>query len=281
MSDEHDAAPKPRAPAPLGYVEPHAGMLSAPGDEQLLYKIMTAENLIRSIEGQYLHFNRVDAYSDFPNADAHDGRQLPQDLAGNASSSFMKAPEFTAATYYDVSRSRTYACCFSLENSDYVWTNYAKGSQHGKVGVVFKFGKLRAMLNSMWQTAALMFNDIACRQVFSINYGIVTYVDWDTHRANAEHLPNPIQYTYLKGQQYAAEREVRISLSAIGLGTFVLNDGQDLVLPRSLRMQFDFRTAMKTGAIRKILLASDCDADYVKGELDRLHIAPASDAAVA
>ena len=34
---------------------------------------MKAEHPIQSIEGGYLHFNLVDAYSDFPLADAHDG----------------------------------------------------------------------------------------------------------------------------------------------------------------------------------------------------------------
>ena len=32
---------------------------------------MTDENLLRSIDGAYLHFNRVDGYKDFPLAD-HD-----------------------------------------------------------------------------------------------------------------------------------------------------------------------------------------------------------------
>ena len=66
-------------PAPLGGVEPHAPLLTIPPDGQLLYKIMSVENLLRSIVGNYLHFNRVDSYSDFPGADPHDGRQLPED----------------------------------------------------------------------------------------------------------------------------------------------------------------------------------------------------------
>ena len=66
-------------PVPLGGVEPHAPLLTIPPDGQLLYKIMSVENLLRSIVGNYLHFNRVDSYSDFPGADPHDGRQLPED----------------------------------------------------------------------------------------------------------------------------------------------------------------------------------------------------------
>lgn len=48
--------------APLGMVERHAGLLTVPADGQLLYKMMTVENLLRSISASYLHFNRVDAY---------------------------------------------------------------------------------------------------------------------------------------------------------------------------------------------------------------------------
>lgn len=48
----------------LGGIEPHAGLLMQPPEDQLLYKVMTAENLLRSISGAYLHFSRVDSYSD-------------------------------------------------------------------------------------------------------------------------------------------------------------------------------------------------------------------------
>ena len=46
-----------------------SGVADAP-EGQLLYKIMTIENLLRSIAGSYLHFNRVDAYNDL---DPNDG----------------------------------------------------------------------------------------------------------------------------------------------------------------------------------------------------------------
>jgi len=69
--------------APLGIVEPHVPLLNVPHDGQLLYKVMTVENLLRSVSGNYLHFNRVDSYVDLsgsnPHADSNDGRQLPND----------------------------------------------------------------------------------------------------------------------------------------------------------------------------------------------------------
>ena len=83
-----------------------------------------------------------------PVADPHDGRQLPADRAGNASATFLKAPDFSAADYYDRCRARTYACCFGLENADHLWLWYGQGSLRGKVCVVFDFAKLRQHLNS-------------------------------------------------------------------------------------------------------------------------------------
>lgn len=101
------------------------------------------------------------------------------------------------------------------------------------------------------------------------------YVDWDEHRANTEHLANPLQYTYLKGMTFAAERELRISLSTLGLGHFAFNDGSPMPFPPSLQMQFDFRVALAGGAVRQILRAPDCDAPFLEEGFARFGIAPA------
>lgn len=236
--------------------------------------MITVENLLRSITGNYLHFNRVDSYADFPGADSYDGRQLPADQPGNAGAHFLKAPDYSAADYYDRSRSRTYACCFSLENSNYIWRNYANGSPRGKICVVFEFGKLRSVLNRTFApgNAALEYNGLRCHQIFSLNYGIVEYVDWDRHRANEEHLPNPIKYTYLKGNAYCEEKEFRISLSALGIGNFRLNDGSFLEFQASLSVPFDFRAAISDGTISQILSAPETDGDFLNSELYKLRI---------
>jgi hypothetical protein len=261
---------------PFGLIEPHAGLLIAPPEGQSLYKMMTVENLLRSIAGSYLHFNRVDAYQDL---DPSDGAQLPGDQSGNALATFVKAPTFSAADYYNQSRARTYACCFSLENTDHIWRTYATGSARGKICVVFDFAKLRARLNhTLTQgNSALEYNGIRCHQIFSINYGVVEYVPWDIHRANAERLPNPIKYTYLKGDKYRHDREFRISLSAFGIGQFVLNDGSRLDFAPSLQVGFDFKPAFADGTITQLLFAQDCDMGFLRAKLDKLRIVPVAD----
>ena len=255
-------------------VEPHAPILRVPLDDQFLYKIMTMENLLRSLTGNYLHFNRVDSYSDSPIADPNDGLQLPKDQTGNASANFMNAPDFTLANYYDQSRGRTYACCFSVENSDFIWQNYANESKKGKVCVVFEFGRLRATLNRTFPlgNAALAYNGIPCHQIFSINYGLIDYVPWEIHQMNIDQYANPIQYTYLKdGTRFSREKELRISLSATGFGHFALN-GTLFEFPPSLQLPFDFRDAITNNVIQEILFAPESDADFLRSELSKLCI---------
>lgn len=96
-----------------GHAEGHASSLIARRPGLKLYKVMKLEHAINSIEGGYLHFNRVDDYRDFPGAYAEDGSQLPQDRSVNAATTFEKSPDFSIAHYYDSARGRTYASAFS------------------------------------------------------------------------------------------------------------------------------------------------------------------------
>ena len=261
---------------PLGGIEPHAYLLNTPPENQLLYKIVSIENLLCSIRGSYLHFNRVDCYRDFPGADPNDGSQLPKDYEGNAGSKFEYSPEFSAANYYDQARGRTYACCFSLENSDYIWRNYANGCEKGKVCLVFNFGKLRAMLNEMLKpgNAWLSYNGTRCHQIFSVNYGRVEYVEFSLHQANTEHLPNPIRYTYIKDKSFSDENEMRISLSAAGCGQFALTDRTLMQFPENLQLSFNFKAAMADQTVQQILFQPGADTNYLKSELEKLGILP-------
>ena len=258
---------------PFGAVEPHAPLLQQPDDDQLLYKVMTVENFESSVLGRYLHFQRVDSYRDFPGADGADGEQLPSDRPGNSASRFMSRPEHTAENYYDRARSRTYASCFSLANSEHIWSEYGKSpGSAGKICVVFHFGKMRSALNRFLKNATaesgFMYGDIRCAQIFSINYGIVDYRDRDFHRLNAEKLPNPIEYVYLKDTSFADETELRISLSAIGTGEFALDDGTFIAFPPSMRVDFDFHAACAAGIIEQVEVRDPAIHSRVQGFLN-------------
>jgi len=260
--------------APKGSIEPHSALLAIPTCDQPLYKVLTIENLLKSFSGNYLFFNRVDSYSAFPKADKNDGCQLPKDKIENLNSRFEKAEYFSAADYYDRSRARTYACCFSMENSDYIWKNYGNNSEKGKVCLVFHFGKLRNAINQIIQpeSSGLEVNGIMCRQIFSVDYGIIDYVDWHTHQENEEYLQNPIRYTFLKDKSFSSENELRMCLSALGVCHYALNDGTPLEFPDSLKLAFNFGSAFLDKTIKEILYAPDSDEEYLKLELGKLGV---------
>jgi hypothetical protein len=150
----------------IGIIESHKTLLRQPHDSQLLYKVMSVENLIRSISGSYLYFNRIDSYKDFP----HDGKQLPKDWQANNSAKFDNHPDLSAANYYNKVRSETYASCFSLEDSKHIWKVYGNEGQKGKICLVFNFGKLRTLLNNTLnnETSYLECNGIRIKKIFSI-----------------------------------------------------------------------------------------------------------------
>ena len=78
---------------------------------------------------------------------------------------------------------------------------------------------------------------------------MVQYIDWNNHQSSNERLPNPVQYTYFKSACYKEETELRVSLSALGLGHFAIDDGKLLEFDIALQVEFDFRVAIQTGGI--------------------------------
>lgn len=234
-------------------IEPQACYLNAPSAEQLLYKVMTLENLFRSIAGNYLYFNRVDSYKDFNGADHHDGEQPPNERKANKQTYWESKPSHTLDQDYDNVRQRTYACCFSVQNTDYIWRNYGQGGKKGKVCLVFNFEKLRSTLNETIQKSQIIqTHGPTLSNFLSINYGLVKYLSWNEVESNEER-PNLIEYIYMKDNKYRDEQEMRVSLSAIIPGTYILNNGILLSFPESIHLSFDFRAALGDGTIKEIL----------------------------
>ena len=260
---------------PLAFVEPHKFLLQQPATGALLFKIVRVRHLIDMLQRNYLHFQRVDAYGD----DKTDGEQLPLDRVTGAAMSLEKDPQFTLERYYDTARARTYACCFSQEHNSYLWENYAP--DRDAVCLVFDFDKLRARLKATLQATLenpglLVQGANTFRQIFSINYGIVQYVDRQTH---ALHMANPIQFTFLKDKaRFENERELRVALSALGIGQFVLENGAAMGFPPALKMAFDFREAFSTGTITELCCPPEfVDASHlatIQREMGNLRITP-------
>lgn len=256
---------------PLAWVEPHQPLLKQPPESTSLFKVMSVENLIRSLADSYMHFNRVDSYNDFSNADKNDGDQLPRERETNEQIVFAKAPGVSLSDYYKKSRGRTYACCLSLDKSDGLLAEYGTGGSRGKVCVEFNFGKLRAILNDSMQRSPspISYNGVPCKQFLSINYGLAEYVDLEKHKRNEDRVANPIQYAHFKDLKYAKERELRITLHALGIGEFVLNNGTTILFPPNLRLGFDYKLGLRSGAIGGIAFSNDCDVDACREEMRR------------
>jgi hypothetical protein len=89
------------------------------------------------LEKNYIYFSRVDMYDD----DIRDSDQPDKDKGLSETSKFENAPQFSAKNNYDHCRSRTYACCFSTENTPYIWTQYG-GSNCSAICLVFNSSRL-------------------------------------------------------------------------------------------------------------------------------------------
>jgi hypothetical protein len=93
---------------------------------------------------------------------------------------------------------------------------------------------------------------------------------------NEPRLPNPIEYAHLKSATlYSKEKELRVTLSALGMGHFVLNDGSVMDFPVSLQVPFDFRRALTNGAIQGLLCSPNGDSGFLRAELGSRRIMPA------
>ena len=90
---------------------------------------------------------------------------------------------------------------------------------------------------------------------------------------NKDVLPNPIIYSYLKeAVQFAGEKELRVTLSTLGVGKFALADGSEIVFPPSMRLDFDFQAALGNGTIVRVLVETDDVKTHVERELESVRV---------
>jgi hypothetical protein len=263
-------------------IESHKNFLKQVGDETLLYKVVSFENFLKMIDGNYLHFNKVDNYTD----DKNDSAQPEQEKLMNQKLYFEKDPNFTLRNYYEECRKRSYACCFSLDVPKAGhWKEYGGKEPEKAVCLVMNFGKLKALLNETFINSGLATNsgiilpnqalgkDLLCLhlddqgniikeyradnivQIFHLNYGVVNYGDFANDIIFPNVKPNPIEYVHFKDNRYKKENELRVSLSAIGMGKIKLPDGQLFDFPKSIPFEFNLNQALSCGAISHIEIA--------------------------
>jgi len=129
------------------------------------------------------------------------------------------------------------------------------------------FGKLKSLLNETFINFGLVTNSGIILpnhalgadkifQIFHLNYGMVNYGDFTNDIIFlGVKTKNPIEYVYFKDNKYKKENELRVSLSAIGIGRIKLSDGQLFDFPKSISFKFNLNQALSRGAISHIEIA--------------------------
>lgn len=228
-------------------IEPHAYLLKKPDENTTLNKIISLKNFTDMVENDYLYFRRVDTCPD----DKRDSDQPTLDKKISEQSKFENTLDYTAKNYYDSCRSKTYACCFSTENTSYLWKNYGE-SDPNAICMILDAHKLINFLNLNYHESTLIYKNSELPNFLFINYGLVTYGDLNNLFLK-KNLPNPIEYVYFKdASRYAEEKELRISLSCIGICKYKLQDGTEFEFPDSLKLSFNFLQAINMGVIKQI-----------------------------
>lgn len=251
-------------------IEPHAKLLKKPHGNKLLYKIIPSEFFIDMVKNNYLYFSRVDTYKD----DGKDSDLPNKDRRLSDQSKFQNNPEFSAADYYDRCRKQTYACCFTTENTNYIWQHYDKNDPNA-VCLVFRSGKLIQYLNSHFEESILNIGNASY-----VNYGLVTYINYDEQYLS-ERLLNPTAYVYAKdADKFSEEKEFRISLSSLGCFNYVLPNGEEFCFPPYFELPFNYKIASTMNAIKRIELSRNHTKNFyialnqflIEKKLEMIHI---------
>lgn len=230
-------------------IEPHSPLLTKPNNSVLLYKIISSTNFIDMYINKYLYFRRVDTYHD----DKRDSDQPVPDKKISKKSKFIYSPDYNARKYYIESRKRTYACCFSTVETQYLWNHYGQDDPNA-ICLIFNCHYLKDFINSFYGHSRILYNNQYIKNFFHINYGLVNYVDINNQYLNKS-FPNPIKYAYLKDKKmFLEEKEFRVTLSCFGMGKFMLPDGTEFTFPESITLGFDFDEAVKKNVLRNIKL---------------------------
>ncbi|APF03543.1 TPA: DUF2971 domain-containing protein [Legionella pneumophila] len=235
-------------------IEPHKHILKKPHGNKDIYKIIPGSYFLDMIKQKYLYFRRVDTYSD----DLNDSALPNKDRILSQQSKFQYAPNISMSDYYDKCRSKSYACCFTTQISNYIWRHYCDNDPNA-ICIVFKSGQLIKYLNSTLSNSRLIINERVHHDFFWINYGLVKYIDYDDQYL-LELLPNPTEYLYIKNRKYSKEKEFRISLSCLQYGHYVLPNGEELQFPESIKLEFDFTKKV----VKRLEIRSNHNNNFIR-----------------
>jgi len=221
---------------------PHYELLDQPKSKANLFKIISTKNYEDMLSNSYLYFNRVDMYDD----DKRDSDLPYQDREIRKKIVFEKNPN---TNFYDAIdkrvRPRTFACCFSIRETHYMWREYSD-NVNNSVCLVFDYQKLFKYLEDTYPTSCFLDEDNIRRDQFYINCGMVNYIDYDTGLTqNGEPHRNLYEYAFNKDQGYHKEKEFRIALQPKPLGKHTNEHNT----PGFIQLSCDYDVMVREGVI--------------------------------
>tara|TARA_R110002110_G_C13467715_1_gene719477 strand:+ start:2757 stop:3542 length:786 start_codon:yes stop_codon:yes gene_type:complete len=245
-------------------IEPHEQLLTKPSNDTLLYKIVPSKFFFDMLRNDYLYFRRVDTYHD----DNRDSEQPDNHNDTYGKKVFEKDPTFTLTDYYNRCRARTYACCFTTENTKYIEDNYSNGDP-SCICLVFQCGKFIEQLNSIYNETKISFKNQLLENFFYINYGLVTYGKFNNFISKRGDMANPIEFAYFKDEdKYSKEKEFRITLSTHGMPkAFQLPDKSKFSFPDFIKIELNFKEALISNALKMILISKNHSTNF-RSELE-------------
>lgn len=210
--------------------------LKQPAHNSFLFKIVKFENGIDMIKNGYIYFNCVTKYS----ADATDAK-MPNKEKNIRSIPYENNPNITLYDTDNSVRKNTYACCFALSESQYIWNKFG---EENSLCLVFNYNKLYSYLQNNYLDLNYLENAKEHPCNFTINCGCVTYIDRnEAITKSGENLRNIYENAFYKDRGFKNEKEFRIALYRKCLS----QTPQDY-----LKLDFDWEYLLSSGGLVKI-----------------------------
>ena len=161
-------------------------------------------------------------------------------------------------------RKRSYACCFTLEQSKSLLYEYTKINVNDKksIGICLEFDgiNLENYLSEIFRKLLFAVCENQVQNIFHLNFGLIKYGDIKADLFCKKFLRNPVFYLYLKDMVFKNEKEYRVSLFSIGINwKEILGLDLEIEFPNYIHMPFDFNHAIKKNIITRTYITTHPD----------------------
>ncbi|MBX9586230.1 MAG: hypothetical protein K2X50_03125 [Gammaproteobacteria bacterium] len=181
--------------------------LLQPSPDTLLYKIVKFDYFIDMCQKQYLFFKNVTQYEGNPK----DSQMPKRERLLREAVRFENNPDVSLYDFDEPNRNNTYACCFSLNESRYIWKAYAADLKRD-LCLVFHYDNLKKYFIENYNISHFIGGSKLNTNNFLINICKVQYVDEQSTLTNTYHK-NLCEYACYQYNKHLPDDEVRLFLS--------------------------------------------------------------------